>query len=107
MENESLQDFIQKLPPGKACLILKDGRPEDLARFRSSIREHRLQVLQEREFVQPDGLASLVVSLPPQSLHDLLLELAIKGVGGELIGYEAGEERAGPVGRGDESGRAN
>jgi len=33
----------------------------------------------------------LAVSMPPQSLPDLLLELAAKGVGGELIGYEAGQ----------------
>jgi len=91
LKSDELQDFLNKLPPGEACLILKGGRPEDLARVRSTIEGRRLSVLRERRFTQPDGLVTLAVSMPPQSLPDLLLELAAKGVGGELIGYEAGQ----------------
>jgi len=93
LKNQDLQDFLYNLPPGQACLILKGGRTEDLARVRSTIEGRCLSVLGERTFEEPDGLVTLAVSLPPRSLHDLILELAAKGVDGELIGYEAGEER--------------
>ena len=89
MNAGSLQQYLKNLPSGEACLILKNGNPDDLARVRASLNEHNLQVLREKEFAQPDGLTTLVVSMPPQSLHDLILELAAKGVGGEMIGYEA------------------
>jgi hypothetical protein len=94
LKKENLQDFLRELPPSEACLVLKGGRPDDVASVMASIKGRHLLVLREREFVQADGLSTLIVSIPPQSLHDLILELAAKGVGGELIGYEAGEERA-------------
>ena len=97
MEQDSLNDFIQRLPPDEACLILKDGCQEDLSRLRSIVSERGLLVLREKEFGQHNGLITLVVSFPPQKLHDLLLELVTRGVGGELMGYEAGEERTGRV----------
>jgi hypothetical protein len=93
VEKDSLNDFIQRMPPDEACLILKDGRPEDLSRLRSIVKDRELRVLREKEFGQSNGLVTLVVSFPPQKLHDLLLELITRGVGGELMGYEAGEER--------------
>jgi len=94
LKSENFKDFLRELPPGEACLILKGGRSEDVASVRESIKGRRLLVLRENEFVRSDGLSTLVVFMPPQSLHDLILELAAKGVGGELIGYGAGEERA-------------
>ena len=78
-------------------MILKGGRPEDLDRVRDSLKAHRISVLREMEFTQPDGLTTLALSMQPRRLHDLLLELAAKGVGGELMGYEADEHK--PLGQ--------
>ena len=88
MKNQNNQDFTGDLPSGEACLVLKDGQPYDVANVKNFIKKRSLQVLREHEFIQPNGLHTLAVYLPPQSLHDLILELAAKGVGGELVGYE-------------------
>ncbi len=81
--------MVSDLQPGQACLILRDGTEADAAAVRSSFLESGAKVLAETRTVQKNGLITLMVVLPAGRLSDVMLDLAVKGVGGEIAGYES------------------
>lgn len=82
-------DVVRGLQPGQACLVLRDGGEADAAAVRSSFFESGVKVLEERRILQENGLITLVIVLPAMKLSDVMLALALKGVGGEIAGYES------------------
>lgn len=82
--------MVYGLEPDQACLVLRDATEADAEALRCSLHETGSKVVKERRLVQKNGLITLMVVLPAKKLSDLMLDLALRGVEGELAGYEAG-----------------
>lgn len=80
--------MVCRLEPDQACLVLREGTEADAEAVRLSLLELGVRVMEEKRFLRENGLITLIVVLPARDLSDLMLDLALRGVGGELIGYE-------------------
>lgn len=83
--------MVRDLQPGQACLILRDLTEVNAAAVRSSFVENGVKVLEETRTSQKNGLITLRVVLPAGRLSDVMLDLAVRGVEGEIAGYESCE----------------